>query len=66
MKKYIVMPEKAHWMEVEARTAEMAYCGVCSWFSPSTRIAVLDPETGRATVYTRIIDRAGNLVQIVK
>ena len=64
MKQYKVMPQGGRWFEVEARTPETAYRGVCCWFSPSTPVAILDPQTGHTVIYTRTLDGAGNLVQV--
>lgn len=61
---FIVCPEGCNWSEVDATTAEMAYCGVCSWYSPKTRIAVIDRANGHTAVFTRELDSAGNLVKI--
>ena len=64
MRKYYIAPENCRWMEVEAATAEMAYSGICCWFMSDTRIAVIDAETGQAEIFTRTLDRTGNLTAI--
>ena len=48
---FLVMPENARWMKTTARTHEMAYRQQCCWFSPNTRIAVMDCETRETVVY---------------
>ena len=63
MDKYIIMPEGQNWTEREASNARAAYCLECSWINPSTRTAVLDP-TGRAHIFTRALDKAGNLIKV--
>ena len=64
MKKYYIAPENCRWTEAEAATAEMAYCSICCWFMPDTRIAVIDAETGQTEIFTRTLDGAGNLTAI--
>ena len=64
MKKYYIAPENCRWTETEAATAEAAYTAVCCWYMPDTRIAVIDAETGQAAIFTRTLDRAGNLTAI--
>ena len=66
MRKFIVAPEGCRRSEVEAMTAESAYRGVCSWYSPNKRIAIIDPATGNTLIYTRELDKAGNLVKVTQ
>lgn len=63
MKRFIVMAEGCRWSETAATSAEMAYRGQ-SFLMPSTRCAILDPETGKVEIYTRRLDRHGNLICI--
>ena len=60
------MPENSRFYTVEAMTAETAYCAVCCWYSPEKPVAIMDAATGATVIYTRQLDRAGNLVQIRK
>ena len=60
MKNFLVMPENARWMQIEATTPEMAYRQVSCWFRRDERIAVMDPETHITTIYTH--DENGNVV----
>ena len=64
MRKYLIMPERCSWDEVEATSAEMAYSAVCCWYRPSQPVAVLDIETGKTVIFTRKLDEAGNLVNV--
>ena len=64
MKKYIICPDGSKWTQTEAASAETAYCAACTWYRPDTRIAVIDAETGQAAVFTRTLDRAGNLTAV--
>lgn len=64
MKKYYICPDGSKWTQTEAASAETAYCAACVWYSPETRIAVIDAEAGQAAVFTRTLDRAGNLTAV--
>lgn len=66
MTKYIIMSEGSRWSEIEATSAEMAYRAACCWYSPDKRVAVYDPATGAAVIYSRKLDKAGNLLEVVK
>ena len=63
-KSFLVMPEGTRWIIVKAASAEMAYRSECCWLKPSTKIAVMDVETGLATVFTRENDKCGNLIDV--
>lgn len=65
MNTYLVMPEGSKWFTVEAYTIESAYGLVGHWFRPSTRVAIRDIN-GSVTIFTRKIDRDGNLLEVVK
>lgn len=64
MKKYIIAPERCRWEEVEAMSHEAAYAAVCCWYGPERRVAVIDAESGETAIFTRSIDRCGNLKEI--
>ena len=66
MNKYIIMPEGCHWSEREAANHEAAYCFECSWYKPSTRVAVMDLKTGETRIFSRKLDPAGNLIEVVE
>lgn len=51
MNKYLIMPEKSKWFEIEAMTSEMAYRGICNWFRDDRRIAVMDESSMKVSVY---------------
>lgn len=51
MKKFLIMPERGRFFEVDAITAEMAFRGVCSWYSYGKTIAILDRETAETKVF---------------
>lgn len=66
MNKYLIMPQGCKWTETEAGTHETAYSMVCCWYDPDTPIAVMDKQTGKTEVFTRILDRNGNLQELKK
>ena len=63
-KPYIIAPEGCRWSVVPATSPELAYSSICSFYLPETQIAVIDPDTMKAKIYTRTLDRAGNLLSI--
>lgn len=64
--KYLIIPEGCRWTETEAQTPEGAYTGVCCWYNPGTRIAVINTATSEAAIFTRQLDSAGNLQEITR
>lgn len=66
MSKYILAPEGCKWSTCEAANHETAYQLNCSWYKPDTRTAVIDPSTGLTRIYTRELDKAGNLAQVIE
>lgn len=66
MNKYIIMPERCRWSVREAANHETAYGFECSFYNPNTKIAIMDTATGTTKIYTRVIDSAGNLEQIIE
>lgn len=65
MTRYTVRKEGSPWwQEVDATSEEMAYRATCCWFYAETRIIVTNTETGEAKVFTRMLDKDGNLVDI--
>ena len=66
MKNYIIMPEGCRWSEVQAASAKMAYRSQCCWYSPGKRVAVRDTTTGETVIFTRRLDNAGNLLEVVQ
>lgn len=63
-KPYIIAPEGCRWSVAPATSPELAYSSICSFYLPETQIAVIDPDTMKAKIYTRTLDRAGNLLSI--
>ena len=66
MPKYLVMPEGAAWFLTERPVKELqhVYSMEAHFFSPKTRIAIRNEETHEIKVFTREIDKAGNLIKV--
>lgn len=64
MKKYIIAPEGCRWTAAPATSPESAYMSICCFYLPETRIAVIDPDTMKAAIYTRELDHNGNLLEV--
>lgn len=66
MKLFRIFPDRCRQFETVATCFEMAYRGVCSFYNADTRIAVMDIENGDVKVYSRVLDKKGNLLRIVE
>lgn len=64
MTKFIIAPEGQGWYTVKAKNAATAYSMECCWFSPNLKIAVINTETSEVSIYTRKLDKNGNLIMI--
>lgn len=63
--KFEVIVKDGIQQKIDASTPEMAYRGVCSFYMPETPVTIRDVETGECHTYTRILDNAGNLKDII-
>ena len=66
MKLFRIFPDRCRQFETVATSHEMAYRGVCSFYNADTRIAVMDIESSDVKVYSRVLDKNGNLLLIVE
>lgn len=66
MKLFRIFPDRCRQFETVATSHEMAYRGVCCFYSADKKIAVMDIETGDVKVYSRELDKNGNLLRIVE
>ena len=66
MKLFRIFPDRCRHFETVATSHEMAYRGVCCFYSADTKIAVMDIESGDVKVYSRVLDKKGNLLRIVE
>lgn len=64
MNSYLIMGESCKWEEREASNARTAYGLVSCWYSPKTRVAVMDKATGQTSIFTRTLDANGNLITV--
>ena len=64
--KFEVYVNGKYKLETEATNAELAYRGVGCWFMPETPITIRNPETHEETTYTRKLDNAGNLLEVIR
>ena len=61
---YIPCRRAGNLASVMASSAETAYNAVSCWFLPNTQVIVIDRETREAFIFTRELDRDGNLVVV--
>lgn len=66
MARFTVCPKGCRWSEVDAANAETAYSSVCCWYGTKTRIAIINQADGSIAIFTRELDKAGNLVKIIR
>ena len=66
MNKYIIMPEGCRWSVREAANHKTAYGFECSFYMPKTKIAVMDASTGETKIFSRELERNGNLKQVIE
>lgn len=68
MPKYLIMPEGAAWFTSErpVKALQDVYNMEGHWFSPNTRIAIRNEDTKEIKIFTRQLDAAGNLIQIIE
>lgn len=66
MKLFRIFPDRCRQFETVATCSEMAYRGVCSFYNADKKIAVMDIESGDVKVYSRVLDKKGNLLRIVE
>ena len=64
MKRFLYMAEGGRLNYLDADSSEMVYRCVAYFYNPSTKIIVIDTETNIANIYTRKIDKNGNLISI--
>lgn len=66
MKLFRIFPDRCRQFKTVATCHETAYRGVCCFYNADTKIAVMDIETGDVKVYSRVLDKNGNLLRIVE
>ena len=65
-KRFLYMAEGGRLNYLDCTSAEMVYRCVCCFYKPSTKVIVIDTETNEASIFTKIIDKNGNLIEVIK
>lgn len=65
-KLYQVIPEGGRMFETIARSPEMAYRSVCCFYDAERKIAIREVGSNDCHVYSRKLDRHGNMVELVE
>lgn len=66
MKRFLYIAEGGRLNYLDCTSAEMVYRCVCCFYMPSTKVIVIDTETNEANIFTRTIDKNGNLIEVIK
>ena len=66
MKRFLYIAEGGKLNYLDCTNAEMVYRCVCCFYMPSTKVVVIDTETNEASIFTRTIDKNGNLIEVIK
>lgn len=66
MKRFLYIAEGGRLNYLDCTSAEMVYSCVCCFYMSSTKVIVIDTETNEANIFTRTIDKNGNLIEIIK
>lgn len=64
MKRFLYIAEGNKLYTVDAPNAEMAYKNLCGWYNPTTKIIIIDLETKYTHIFSRELDKNGNLISI--
>ncbi len=63
---FLIVPDRGRWFKVTAMCAEGAYSGLSSFFSQNCLIGVVDMDTMEISVFSSVLDHAGNLIRVVR
>ena len=66
MKRFLYIAEGGKLNYLDCTSAEMVYRCVCCFYMPNTEVVVIDTETNEASIFTRTIDKNGNLIEVIK
>ena len=66
MKFEVYVRGKRRQEDVYASTPEMAYRRICCFYMSETPITIRNIETNEETTFTRRLDNAGNLQQVIR
>jgi hypothetical protein len=65
IKRFMYVAECGSLQYMDSVSAEMVYRSISCYYMPSVRIIIIDTETHEASIFTRKLDRNGNLVCII-
>ena len=65
-KLYHVKPDGLRMFETIATSPDMAYRGVCCFYDPDRKIAIHEAGSDICHVYTRKLDKNGNLLEVIE
>lgn len=65
IKRFMYVAEKGNINFMDSVSAEMVYRSISCFYQPYTKIVIIDTETHEASIFTRKLDRNGNLVCII-
>lgn len=64
---YLLMPEGCKWTLLHnVASHEIAYSLQSNWYSPKTRIAVMNVRTKETKMFIRELDKDGNLEKVIE
>lgn len=68
MTKYLIMPEGTRWSGYEhiGGDEKTIYSLNCTLYNPSTRIGILNTETGKLRIFSRTLEPNGNIKEVVE
>ena len=66
MKRFLYIAEGGKLNYLDCTNAEMVYRCVCCFYMPNTKVVIIDTETNEASIFTRTIDKNGNLIEVIK
>ena len=66
MKKFFYMAEGGMLQTMHFTNAEMVYRAIACYYMPYRKVIVIDAETNEASMFTREIDKNGNLISITE
>lgn len=68
MPRYLIMPEGGTWTEIERPQTELSviYNLESHFTKPSSRIAIRNLETQETKIFSRELDKNGNLIQVIE
>lgn len=68
MNTFIITPEdgKPYEFKTPFTDPEHVFRSQAHWFTPSKRLTITNKETKEAATFSRVLDKAGNLIKVIK